>query len=90
MYITLSGSRVKSKRNRVVPVPEYVRKELIVGDRNHNIFSGDIEPYNRSYFNGVWKRFRALNPELDKDLHAIHLDTQAQYTSYKELWGIQV
>ena len=67
-YITLSGSRVKSKRNRVVPVPEYVRKELTFGDRNHNIFSGDTEPYNRSYFNGVWKRFKALNPELDKDI----------------------
>jgi integrase len=67
-YITLSGSRVKSKRNRVVPVPEYVRKELSVGDRNHNIFSGDIKPYNRSYFNGVWKRFKGLNPELDKDI----------------------
>ena len=67
-YITLSGSRVKSKRNRVVPVPKYVRKELTVGDRNHNIFSGDIKPYNRSYFNLVWKRFKALNPELDKDI----------------------
>ena len=66
-YITLSGSRVKSKRNRLVPVPEYVLKELRVGDRNHNIFSGDDKPYNRSYFNGVWKRFKALNPELDKD-----------------------
>ena len=68
LYITLSGSRVKSKRNRVVPVPEYVRKELTFGDRNYNIFSGDTEPYNRSYFNGVWKRFKALNPELDKDI----------------------
>ena len=67
-HITLSGSRVKSKRNRVVPVPEYVRKELTIGDRNINIFSGNIKPYNRSYFNGVWKRFKALNPELDKDI----------------------
>ena len=67
-YITLSGSRVKSKRNRVVPVPKYVRKELRVGDINHNIFSGNSKPYNRSYFNGVWKRFKALNPELDKDI----------------------
>ena len=67
-YITLSGSRVKSKRNRVVPVPEYVRKELTVGDKNHNVFSRGIKPYNRSYFNGAWKRFKALNPELDKDI----------------------
>ncbi len=67
-YITLSGSRVKSKRNRVVPVPEYVRKEFAFGDKNHNIFSGDVKPYNRSYFNGLWKRFKALNPELDKDI----------------------
>ena len=67
-FIRLSGDRVKSKRNRVVPVPEYVRKELTIGDRNHNVFSADIEPYNRNYFNGVWKRFKALNPELDKDI----------------------
>ena len=66
--IRLSGDRVKSKRNRVVPVPLYVRKELSVGDRNHNVFSGDVKPFNRSYFNGVWKRFKALNPELDKDI----------------------
>ena len=97
-YITLSKP-IKSKRNRVVPVPEYVRKELTIGDRNHNIFSGDIKPYNISYFNGVWKRFKALNLEIDKDITlysfrhtgAIEIFKHtAQYTSYKELWGIQV
>ena len=39
-YIRLSGDRVKSKRNRVVPVPLYVRSELVKGTSNHNIFSG--------------------------------------------------
>ena len=38
--ISLSGDRVKSKRNRVVPVPLYVRSELVKGTSNHNIFSG--------------------------------------------------
>ena len=45
-YIRLSGDRVKSKRNRVVPVPLYVRSELVKGPSNHNIFSGGEKAYN--------------------------------------------
>ena len=51
-----------------VPVPVYIRNDFKKGQDLHNIFSGDVKPYNRSYFNGVWKRFKALNPELDKDI----------------------
>ena len=28
-YISIGGDRVKSKRNRIVPVPEFIRKELV-------------------------------------------------------------
>ena len=38
-YIHLSGNRNKSGRNRIVPVPSYVRDILVKGERHHNIFS---------------------------------------------------
>jgi integrase len=67
-HIRLSGGRVKSKRNRVVPVPLYVRKQLVKGNSNDNIFTGSSKPYNRSYFSLVWKRFKRLYKEIDSDI----------------------
>ena len=67
-HIRLSGARVKSKRNRVVPVPLYVRKQLVKGNSNDNIFTGSSKPYNRSYFSLVWKRFKRLYKEINGDV----------------------
>ena len=64
-FIRLSGDRVKSKRNRVVPVPLYVRSELVKGPSNHNIFSGGEKAYNDSYFSLIWKRFKRSFPTID-------------------------
>ena len=49
-YIKLSGSNNKSGRNRIVPVPIYVRDVLVKGDSELNIFSGKITPLNNDYF----------------------------------------
>jgi integrase len=62
--INLTGSKVKSKRNRIVPVPSYVREVLIKRDSNYNVFSNSIEPYNKGYFSLIWKRFKRLNPDV--------------------------
>jgi integrase len=62
-YISLSGNMVKSKRNRVVPVPKL---GLVKSDNNLNIFSGRIKPYNRCYFNTLWRRFKKLNPSVER------------------------
>ena len=67
-YITLSGSQVKSKRNRVVPVPEYIRKELTRGDVNNNIFTDTSKAYNNSYFKGVWRRFKKTFPSVEQGI----------------------
>jgi integrase len=67
-HIRLSGGRVKSKRNRVVPIPLYVRKQLVKGNNNDNIFSGSNKPYNRSYFSLIWKRFKRLYKEIDSEV----------------------
>jgi len=62
-HISLSGNKVKSKRNRVVPVP----KLGLVKSHNHlNIFTGRTQPYNRSYFNTLWKRFKKVNSSIEQ------------------------
>ena len=37
--INLSGDRINLERNRIVPVPKYIREILVKGDLNHNIFT---------------------------------------------------
>lgn len=64
-FIRLSGCRVKSKRNRLVPVPLYVRKELVKDKYDSNIFSHSEKAYNISYFSGLWKRFKRHNKYID-------------------------
>ena len=63
-HITLSGNQVKSKRNRIVPVPNYIREILIRKESNLNIFSNNISPYNKGYFSLLWRRFKRLNPDI--------------------------
>ena len=63
-HINLTGSKVKSKRNRIVPVPRYIKERLIKGTSNHNIFSDSLKPYNKGYFSLIWKRFKRLNPDV--------------------------
>lgn len=57
-YIHLSGGRVKNKRNRIVPVPSYIREILQRGEKEHNIFTGTAIAYNESYFSNLWRRFK--------------------------------
>ena len=56
--ISISGGRVKSKRNRIVPVPKYVQEILVKKGLEDNIFSGTITPYNNDYFKTVFRRFK--------------------------------
>ena len=57
-YISIDGARVKSKRNRVVPVPEFVRAELLPIDKEFNIFSRSNIEFNSDYFKTLWSRFK--------------------------------
>ncbi len=57
-YIHLSGNRNKSGRNRIVPVPSYIRDILVKGEPHHNIFSGKPQPLNQDYFKTLWSRFK--------------------------------
>ena len=67
-YINLTGKKVKSKRNRIVPVPTYIREVLKRGCNKNNIFSNTFQPYNKGYFSLLWRRFKRLNPDIDKNI----------------------
>jgi integrase len=66
-FINLSGSRNKSGRNRIVPVPTYVKEILVKGEPNHNIFSSKPQPLNEDYFKTLWSRFKTQSKTLQKD-----------------------
>ena len=68
--VSLSGSQVKSKRNRLVPVPEVVRVEVFkrfTGNRKDNVFTLTEEPYNRDYFKTLWSRYKRQSSLLERD-----------------------
>jgi integrase len=65
-YIHLSGNRNKSGRNRIVPVPTYIRDLLITGEPHHNIFSGKPQPLNQDYFKTLWSRFKRQSNMLEQ------------------------
>ena len=66
-YIHLSGNRNKSGRNRIVPVPTYVRELLVKGEPHHNIFSGRQQALNQDYFKTLWSRFKRQSNLLEQD-----------------------
>jgi len=57
-HIYLAGKRNKSGRNRVVPVPNYIREILVKGELNHDIFSNHEKPFKRDYFKTLWTRYK--------------------------------
>ena len=71
-YIKLSGGRNKSGRNRIVPVPSYIREILVKGESSNNIFTNSIKPPNPYYFKTLWSRFKRVSRliELDQTLYS--------------------
>ena len=68
--VSLSGSKVKSKRNRVLPVPEVVRAEVLKrfkDNRKDNVFTLNEAPYNRDYFKTLWSRYKKQSHLLEQD-----------------------
>ena len=70
--ISLSGDRNKSGRNRIVPIPSYVKEELLKlePESSDYLFSKDGNAYSKDYFSILWRRYKAIT---DKDLTGITL-----------------
>jgi integrase len=66
-FINLSGSRNKSKKNRIVPVPDFIKDELTLSQLNHNIFSKAKMPFNPSYFKTLWIKFKRQSKFIEEN-----------------------
>ena len=64
--VTIAGKDNKSGKNRTVPVPEYIRKELKTGNRNDNIFSKISKPHNPDYFKSLWRNFKKQTTAIEQ------------------------
>jgi integrase len=65
-YMHLSGHRNKSGRNRIVPVPSYIKEILTKGEPQNNVFSGRPQPLNEDYFKTLWSRFKRQSNLLEE------------------------
>ena len=65
-FINLSGERNKSGRNRIVPVPKYIKETLVKGEANHNIFTANTKAHNSDYFKTLWSRFKKQSNLLEQ------------------------
>jgi integrase len=66
-FISLSGDRNKSGRNRIVPVTSSVRANLTPKERHLNIFSSSPTPFNQDYFKTLWGRYKAQSELIQRD-----------------------
>ncbi len=88
--ISLSGNRNKSQRNRIVPVPKYIRENLIRGNNEVNIFSGVEKPFNESYFKTLWKRFKETNKGVEHQVTIYSFRHTGAINVYKKSNSIQL
>ena len=70
--LSLSGDRVKSKRNRIIPVPRIVRDLLQrryeeAGNRQSNVFSLQNYEHHGDYFKGLWSKYKVKSTLLGPD-----------------------
>lgn len=71
-FIRLCGKRNKSGRNRIVPVPDFVKKYLIKSAFNRNIFTNSPNAFNPYYFKTLWSRFKqqSISVEPNQTLYS--------------------
>ena len=62
--IKLSGFRNKSGRNRIVPVPSFIKPYLNLNGLNDNIFTGEQNSRNPDYFKTLWSRYKKQSKVL--------------------------
>lgn len=69
--VSLSGSRTKGKRNRVIPISDYIKPFLNGGPHNHNIFSDSDIPHNPDYFKTLWSRYKEYSTII-QEYHTLY------------------
>lgn len=77
--ISMDGYAVKGRRLRVVPVPQYVRDEMIRRGMHNleperNIFTRKKTPHSEQYFSTIWKRMKVqlLEDNVIQEDHTLY------------------
>lgn len=69
--LNLSGNRVKSKRNRIIPISSSIQLELArrYSDLNKidNLFTRNPHLFHQDYFKGLWSKFKKQSETLEPD-----------------------
>ena len=65
-YVSVDGSRIKSKRNRIVPVPEIIRMRLLPTKPDDFIFTNSPVEFNNDYFKTLWSRYKRQSNMIDE------------------------
>ena len=68
----MSGYRNKSGKNRIVPMPIYIRELLAKGQSNNNIFTDTTRPLNQDYFKTLWSRFKRQSNTLEQEPQTLY------------------
>ena len=88
--ISLSGSRNKSGRNRIVPIPQYVAMHLppwgCTPPPSQNIFSRVEKPFNADYFKSLWTRYKAQSSLISPDQTLYSFRHTGAISVYREDW----
>ena len=65
--ISLTGSRNKSGRNRIVPVPSYIKAELAsrYTERERYVLRDNLKPYSIDYLKVLWRRYKQQSSCLE-------------------------
>ena len=50
-----------------VPVPQFIREKLVVGNPYDNIFSNTLIEFNEDYFKTIWSRFKNQSKLIDSN-----------------------
>jgi integrase len=73
--IALSGDRTKGKKNRIIPLPDYVFAELStwseMPERQYHLFGTLDKPFGPDFFNGLWTKYKKKS-KLLKDEQTIY------------------
>ena len=64
--VSLSGNRTKGKRNRVIPVPQYILPYLNPKENHRNIFTGTPWPHNPDFFKTLWGKYKYRSTVIEK------------------------
>jgi integrase len=91
--LSLDGKRVKSKKNRIIPIPSFIQIELKTRlshlSNEANIFSKRENPYHKDYFKGLWRKFKLKTDLLNPNETLYSLRHAASLSVFKKTGSLQ-